>query len=37
MEKLEGNENSFGDNDIQEEIFWNRILTEIKRLISTRL
>jgi len=34
---MEGNDNSFGNNGVKEKIFWNRILKEIKRLISTRL
>jgi hypothetical protein len=37
MENLEKTKNSFGDNDIKQDIFWNRILRKIKRQISTRL
>jgi hypothetical protein len=37
MENLEETKNSFGDNGVKEKIFWNKILREVKRLISTRL
>ena len=37
MENLEGTENFFSDKDIKENILWNGILRETKRLNSTRL